>query len=322
MWAVILVAVPQFAFAEAEPDFSGYFSGGDGSADNPFLIADEVQLRHIEYTKILDKDDEFYYIDYSFKLVNDIVLTNQWLPITSYFRGIFDGNNKTIFNMSFYATNYGEYYGFFSNINQNGIVKNINFSGAKIESRLQDNSTVVFAGIIAGKNNGKIQDCTVTNSYIVIDSYVSSAGGIAGVLYSGIIVNCSSYVDVTGTGKIGGIVGTATVYATINDCRNSGTITYKYDTVNGCAGGIAGELILFANITDCINYGKIVYGSAKNVSSKIKPYMAQIVGLCNKSSVINCDVKGSTDYTKLCSIVPKQTTYCSVGAIGLEIKGE
>lgn len=318
---ILIMAIglaPIYAFGEtaARADFSGYFGGGDGSASNPFIISTEAHLNHIRDAKIWDEDDECYYIEHSFKIMNDIYLTNaQWLPIETYFRGTIDGNYKTIYNMKIYVLD-DDYYGFIRFIEYGGLVKDLNFQNAKIESRCANNHMAIV-GLVAGGSSGAIKNCEIKNSSVTVDSYASFVGGIAGSVNRGVINDCSNDANVTGTGIVGGIVGYAMNNCFITDCWNRGSVTYKYDTQNGCAGGIAGKATMYTEVNMCINYGKIVYGSPKSTSSKIKPCMAQIVGWLEDSIISDCAIKeGVTDYTNLCKIVPKQNTYCSVGEAG------
>lgn len=313
--AIVCAFVPQFAFAQENP-YSQYFSGGDGSTSNPFRITNEAELRHINDTR--REEDGFYYVDYSFILINEITLTYDWQPVSGYFRGVFDGNNKTINNMKLNASA-KEYCGFFEII-EGGTVKNLRFDNAKITC----NNTYELGniGIIVGLNYGTITNCIVSGTITANNGYNCNIGGICGSAYSGYINNCTSTVNITGAGNIGGIAGLATT-GRIYDCKlfEGSKIEYYYSTVNGCVGGIVGKAKATTNIQFCINYGDIIYGSEYNKNKNIQPCMGQIVGELNKSVAVNNKSSGSTDYSNLKQLFlsTNQLAYCSNGDVGRNI---
>lgn len=305
------------AEALALTDISSYFGGGDGSEANPYLITNEAELGHINDTIIFE--DDFYYVDCCFKLVNDIFITkSNWTPVEGYFRGKFDGNHKTIYNMKINAAT-NRNYGFFESL-EVGTVENLNFENAIITNNT-NSDVIVNMGIIAGTNNGHIINCNVKRSKITAQyAYNAGIGGICGYTYCGEVTDCESSVDIIGAGQVGGITGFS-FSGNIIHCQNNGTISYMYNVQNGCAGGIVGEAKQFSYISDNMNYGVIKYGSPASNNKKIQPCMAQIVGLLGDSTASNNIYCGSTDYTNLKKLFlsTNQKLYCSVGEIGRSI---
>lgn len=314
--AIIVSIVPQFAFAASTQDeYAHYFSGGDGSYENPYLITDKNELEHIKETFKIDEDEGIYCTYKSFKLVNNIYLTETWTPIGGEFLGVLDGNNKSIYNIELAFSNSWTDCGFFKY--NRGEIKNLNFVNVNIKSG--EPTASANWGTIAGTNNGTITNCKVYGN-LKVDSYNANVGGIAGRSVYGMINYCENYASITGSGTIGGIVGYSYGSAII-DCINSGAITYNFEKQNGCAAGIAGKAEKDTYFKMCTNYGNIVYGGPTNsLSSAIFPCMAQIVGWSVSATLENCAiVQGKTNYDKLYKgLIINQKVYCSDGAVGRE----
>lgn len=314
--AVILGVAPQFAFASSTEDpYAKYFSGGDGSASNPYLITDYEQLENIKHTYDYDYDEGGIYCTYkSFKLVNDITITSDWVPIDGEFYGTLDGNGKTIHNLNLILGS-GSKCGLFAD--NAGTIKNLSFKNASITNSEKEKSANF--GIVAGINNGTISNCTVYSSCkINVDSCNANVGGIAGASYYGGIYGCINYANITGQGNIGGIVGYSFGTHSYN-CKNWGTITYMYYRQNGCAAGIIGKAENNTYIELCTNYGSIVYGSPMKVGdNSIKPCMAQIVGWAVSATCDSCAFSANkTNYDNLYKgLFINQKEYCSEGEVG------
>ena len=198
-------------------------------------------------------------------LVNDIDLSGTaWTPIGTYddatstghaFSGTFDGNNRTISNLSIDST--GGNIGFFGYVS-GGILQDVVISGASVKT------TGNRAGILLGRMVGG----SVTNVQVsgkVEGNYYT--GGIIGCIITNDVKvsKCINYADVTGGQQAGGIVGTAyNKYGTteISECENHGSVS---DKSGYGAGGIVGFLSgysgskdgLAPTVRNCINYGKI-----------------------------------------------------------------
>lgn len=315
--AILFGFAPRITFASAatQDEYSGYFSGGDGSEANPYLITNEAELGHIVYVRNFDEDG-YAYNDKSFKLVNDIYMTtDMWTPIGNYFQGTFDGNNKTIYNMKIIATHYttensnGFDFGFFRTI-ECGTVKNLNFSNANITC--QDAVNYFNIGVIAGTNHGNIINCKVTNStFNVTNAAGAYVGGICGYVFVGTVSNCINYTQIAGSRKFGGIVGYVRS-GTITNCENHGKIigSGQFGGIVGCAenitlidcknqntitgsgnmGGIAGYAYS-GKVQDCYNYGTITY-----LHSQENGCAAGIVGKADYMEITGCSNRGGIIY--------------------------
>ena len=197
---------------------------GSGTADDPYLVSTTTELKTIS-TYV----NQGIALNYSFKLNNDIDWSQEPSAFTSIgvrkgnytifsFDGTFDGNNKTISNLT--SEN-----GLFNYVMNGGSIKNLTLTGCTVTG---GSSGEDAAGLVADfRSSGKIENCSVKNSSIANNNYtnITSAGGIVGYMTNGTIDNCS-IEDVTIT--------------------MSGSPTYKQ-----CAGGIVGHTYEGSTITNC-----------------------------------------------------------------------
>lgn len=178
------------------------YTEGDGSADNPYRIYNQAQLENIRY-----QPDRFY------RLQNDIVLSSSWLPICSEqsnpFNGTLDGNGHTISALRIEERK--DNLGLFGYIGSSGRVKNLYVDALTVNGA---NNT----GILAGENNGIIENCQ-TSGHVISDN--NTAGGIVGT-NNGTIRSCiSAAVLIRASTYAGGICGFnyGTVESSASYCR-------------------------------------------------------------------------------------------------------
>ena len=228
--------------------------GGDGTEENPFLIktADDLKLFASYYkTGYFDRNSHV-------QLYNDINCENQTGFTTiadnsdGTFCGVFDGNQKTISNLT--MTGIG-LFGYVEKDEDLGVgtikdltLKNFNLTG-------NDYTT---GGIVATLSGGAVvSNCTVTNSTIACanNQYNPEVGGIVGRLYGSTVTGCTvnnvkvkaetSYTGGSGAASyVGGIVGNASE-GTIESCvvMNGSKITNYYadESAGLNAGAIVGN---------------------------------------------------------------------------------
>ncbi len=212
-------------------------------------------------------------VDFSEKTItlgHDIELNGEeWTPIgvgtrsesgytddSTPFRGIFDGNGKTIPNLTIDTTklNVGEEYclGLFGVVD-GGTIKSLTLKNVSITAK---KSKTVGSLVGLAVNNSTIENITVESGTIK----TMETGGIVGrMTISGTIRNCMNGADVTSEGEAGGTGGIVSkaYYSEkektiiIDNCKNTGKI-------KGCgegAGGITG--FAAAEISNCINTGSV-----------------------------------------------------------------
>ena len=188
------------------------FSGGEGTKGSPFIIANVVQLQNFAKSVNTSEPYTAQYI----KLSTDMSLSGiQWIPIGNDahpFGGYFEGNGKTITNLSigeqndFTTINKAA---FFGKINDGAAIKNLIIDNADIYAVGETGAKTYGAGLVAasGKNN-IIDKCKVINSQITIQSddqqFVYIAGLVGYLDQDSSVTNCIS--DCTISGKSGSSV--------------------------------------------------------------------------------------------------------------------
>lgn len=207
---------------------------GEGTAENPYVINNAAELVFMR-DKINAVDAVYAAPGVRFKLTEDIDLSGicypaneesdtsevSWTPIglalSSRFRGVFDGNGKTI-------------------------------SGLYINASVANQGLFGYVNGGSTSNLAKITDLTVEGKV----NGATAAGGISGFASNTIFENCVNRVDVTGKSNVGGIVGQGAANASFSGCINEGEIS---GTLN--AGGIVGTAAGVGTVSGCSNAGKI-----------------------------------------------------------------
>ena len=190
-----------------DPDGDGVPDSGD-PAEYYRAFADPVAglgcpgdaCNGYELARSLDFDDPN---SYAYGLVNRGWSKGEgdegWLPIGSYFEGFtsnFDGNNHTIANL--FISRDAEYVGLFSSISETASVKNLGVVDADVAGR----SSV---GPLIGINVGAVVNCYASGKV----SGTSRIGGLVGGNsdHTGTIIDSYATSDVSGTSLIGGLAG-------------------------------------------------------------------------------------------------------------------
>jgi hypothetical protein len=296
------------------------FSGGTGTTDNPYRIANPADLSGIGYNpRLMDKH---------FSLTKDINMINvTFFPIGNLiypFTGKFNGNGYTIYHL---VIDYPEeeYIGFFRYVEgPDAEISGLNLRKVDVTGKTQ-------TGALAGIVNGNVRDCSVQDCNVYgkretggligilygrmenciargsISSEVGewdSVGGLVGEL-RGEISYCSSYVNVSGGVYVGGLVGYNAV-GTINDSSS-------ISNLNGISyvGGLVGRN-LGGGISRCYSDGN-VYGDK---------FVGGLVGLSFSDSMIlqcysNANVEGKEFGGGLVGANAESIYNCySTGAVG------
>lgn len=231
------------------------YSGGSGTAGDPYLIANLQDFKDIENN-----------MSACFKQIADITL-GVFKPIgynggnfaAISFTGVYDGDNYklqdgTITYLSLDKT------GIFRSIS-GATVKNIKLCNIKVTG-------YVTTGIIIGAvlNSSNIFNIH-TDTNCTVNASSSYCGGITGTLESNSIMeNCSNAANIIGYKNVGGITGYLSL-STIRNCYNMGHIIASGRDVGGIV-GIANNDACF--ITNCLNRGML----------RICNYSGGIVGTC------------------------------------------
>ena len=193
----------------------------------------------------------------TFKQNADITLTAAHTSIGryfegtyKYFKGTYDGNNKTISNLTVNAPN-SNYQGLFG-YTREAKIKNVILANCNITGKQYTGGIVGYAS-----TSTAIENCHVRGNISATESDASGHGGIAGSATSTSITNCT----VTGTistsvsnDNYGGIVGAANYDVVITSCENAANISG--DGQNH--GGIVGRDYRSSNkFKYCLNTGVV-----------------------------------------------------------------
>ncbi len=226
--------------------------GGDG------LVKDK-EGRYVIYNQA-DLEAVANKMDASYIVANDIELSGSWTPLgwtdsnDVPFTGTFNGNGYTISGLGMDYDN-GTYVGLFA-INE-GTIENLS---VEMKDTIKGSQ---FVGVIAGQNNGTIQNVSVTQ-----DSVLNSGEGVQGTNDSqtfvggitgrnnkdGVVANSFAKVAVHGQYFVGGLVGGN--FGEIYQCYCKGSVNnmYNNNSLSYCAynGGLVGGNK--GSITDCYSY--------------------------------------------------------------------
>ncbi len=202
----------------------GTFGEGDGSAGNPYIITDLLDLQAMNFD-----------LRANYSLANDIDAseTSTWnsragfTPVgndTLEFKGSLDGCNYTISGL-FINRSSQDYVGLFGYLNESAQISNLNLINCNVIGDY-------YVGGLTGYNLGTIENCT-SSSRVNGGMYV---GGMIGY-HGGFVARSSSSSAVTGTmGSIGGLIGYSNLGHT-TECHATGDVQGM-----GYLGGLAGYL--------------------------------------------------------------------------------
>lgn len=285
--SVMLIMPSFFENVSHTPTQAALNLSGSGTSSNPYKITSTADLTNLanwvnsgnqcsgQYFELTDN------IDASGVPVIGTLKNNT----TYYFKGIFDGNGKSIRNLnrSNSSSNNGDL-GLFGYLQ--GTVKNL----------------IILSGTINLSVNGK------------------SAGAIAGSTYSGsLIENCfNSGCNINasnnnmGAAQLGGIVGAAGGNTTIRYCANYATITNN--SILARSGGIMGiQNEGTTTIRECFNKGNITAGTTKSTQSYAGGIIGQngTISNCFNTGNITANAKTSTTNNTINLSVSDQKTLSS-----------
>lgn len=211
--------------------FAQFSGSGSGTESDPYLIFNPIQLNQMR--NFLNTSGVY------FKLMNDIDLsdyledenpTQGWQPVgtsSSKFKGILDGNGKTIKNLWIKRAS-SSYIGLFG-YTEGATIKNLT-----IEADIKGGSyTAAFSGYSASST---ISNCHLSGNV----SGTTLVGGFVGNS-NAVTLNTSntSTADVIGTGEcVGGYIGKAEGKGDIADCTLASNIISGTNYVGGICGTI------------------------------------------------------------------------------------
>ena len=269
--ALCLSLLPATALAEGEGGTTTpgaempTYSGGSGTAEDPWLISTVQNLQTLAETVNSGKNYENQY----FVLTSDLDLQNiNWTPIGNtfanalfnnpdyvLFAGNFDGKCHTISKLSIGTADEpveADVFGLFGATS--GKISNLNLDAVTIHGTAKNVSGYVIglAGALAGFAGGPIENCHVTNLSMTMntpDSGMTAAywiGGLVGVLDERqYIKECSAsgtINELSGKGSIGGLIGELGKAAKITYSHADVALDVESDSRGGDdVGGLIGK---------------------------------------------------------------------------------
>jgi hypothetical protein len=300
-------------FACSNPSFvHAQYSGGNGSADSPYLISNLDDLKTLS--------DSTNHWNKHFKLIQDIdaSTTKTWNAgkgfnpigrLRSNFEGGFDGNNHSINNLFIDRSN-DAYVGLFGSMTAGYIrdltlvncyinaysggtlvgymgsydieipeISNVSLFGCKV------NGKEYVGGLVGELIRGRIEDCSAEDTVIAA---WSRAGGLVGYTYQdndSWIRRCNVNAVVSGKYCIGGLVGLNGV--PIIDCH----VKFKIERTQSALfnyGGFIGEN--YSDISRCTAEGIITTKGSQN---------ADVGGFIGYNSGLIWDCKSNVDISAI-----------------------
>lgn len=262
----------------------GSGSNGDG---NDYSISAFYKLgENLDYANPNSYDDAHANMDIlsGWDYINGSTVANTtsggnstgFTPISEY-RGVFDGNNKTIDNL--YINSDADYVGLIAVLNSGGTIKNLGITNVDIRGAGRN------VGAIIGYNDGiEINNCYSTGS--IISSYDGgNVGGLIGSSNDTFNINDSySTAEVRGKSTAGGVIGYGRLGMHIANCHATGNV-YGSGDVGGLMGYIAS-----GTIENCY-----ATGSVSDDMNKVegKDGAGGLLGRSDKASLVNCYATGN-----------------------------
>ncbi len=290
--ALLAGMLPVAALAEDNSPANGEISLADAATDTP------IEIDSAEDLKKIGTEPDFP-LNGSYVLADDINLegnaNNAWKSIGN-FTGTFDGDGHTISGLYLNSSSIGRAdrgLGLFTSVGQGGTVENLTVEGV-----IDGTNAGVGIGGIVGKNNGGI----ISNCTSIVDitgSVDSNVGGIVGSSESGTIENCcnTGSINVTGSvdSNVGGIVGLAgnpngRVTVTVENCENTGNVYVTAVKSKGLIGGIVGRANGGSTVSNCRNSGDISANKEGNsITGGIVGDNYGAISRCNNTGAVSAD---------------------------------
>jgi hypothetical protein len=233
---------PTLTQTPASNPLDGKFGNNNAGTElNPYLISSVTHLKNL--SSLASVTD---FKGYFFKLGQNIAFVGGDNPFTAIgsntkpFNGTFDGDNKTISNVSISGTTYQ---GLFGYIGASGTLKNLGVTG----------STVNGVGYVGGLAGYLIAGAKINDSYFsgTVTGTGANVGGLAG-FNAGAIRGSHSTGSVTGADDVGGLVGYTGAASTIGGSYSTSTVTGDNEV-----GGLVGNNVSSAKIDTSYSTGAV-----------------------------------------------------------------
>ncbi len=294
------------------------FSGGEGTAESPYLISSKEDLQ--ELSRLVDEGTQTFEGNY-FQMTNSIDMksVDNFKPIGNQlrgqgadnmrlFKGNFDGGGYTITGLKAYYDT-GLSVGLFGVI-YDATIKNLNLTASTIKGA----SSV---GGIVGFSQGT---SVIENCHVGSDVTVSGTNFVAGICGTAMLVGkltisqCTNAAAVTGNYAAGIMSANSQDGTLIERCGNTGKITVsEYD-----GGGImALSEYASTHFKNCYNTGTLVFNGTQQWGGGILGNVHYIVQGTTKVTIENCyNAAPMTQNYKVAPIIPGNNVVPEEGTMG------
>ncbi len=241
-YSTVLTAILMATFCIINPVSAGTYSGGAGTAAEPYLIANST-----DWQELITTEDDW---GRHFELTSPLDLAGVPLTpvgnLTTKFTGTFDGAGYPISNAVIDVPD-GSYIGLFGHTWSSAVIRNLRLENAAITGRFW------VGGLV-----GKTEDATIENiglhGTVTGVAYVGSiAGSMTGTANS--MTRCYAAGSVTGSRYVGGLIGYIWG-ATIENCYSRAAVVGVEDALGGSyedIGGLIGKTYLTTGYTNTVN---------------------------------------------------------------------
>jgi len=247
---------------------AGTYSGGTGTAEDPYLISTGEDMQSIGANPndwdahfVLTKDIDLGYYDGQDERPEFNIIAEY----PDSFVGVFDGNNHVIRNFTVSLGGLQRAIALFCNTDNGALIKNLDMENSYVNVPEGNRIAAIHGEGISDIVNCKVSGTIIGNYYV---------GGLSGQNY-GTTERCSSYSKIVG-GSGGGLIG-----------RNSGIVNqcYSRSMVSGSdeVGGLVGR-----------NYGLITNSCSESLVTADSYGAGGLVGE-NTDTILSCYALGNTN---------------------------
>ncbi len=215
------------------------FAGGEGTKENPYIVNTFGDLQQIA------NSPRAHYVQG--RSIDMGKYAQLWTPIDG-FSGSYDGKNYSIENMTISAPQ-SYYVGLFGELEDGANISNLYIKNPTIKVFNNTSSVGVLAGnaIMDTITNVHVYDATIIADG---EPFYPAVGGIVGNASSYTTINLCSFnngtINVAASENMGGIVGDARTSTMITSCAASGSLT-----ASAILGGILGSQGMGVEVSNC-----------------------------------------------------------------------
>ena len=272
-------------------EFRAFFSGGMGTEDNPYKIADARDFKNIQ--KLIENGfsaefdaahfQEAYYkqtanIDFENATLTSIGVYNATPSDATPFKGVYDGDGKTLSKFIVTGTKDNST-GLFEYVD-GATLQNIEIGTCSVTG---PNTTGILTGRCIG--NTTIENCSLTGPANVTGR--NSVGFIAHIVGNTLVKACtvSDLTVITAASGAdannqGGVVGFAGGASKIEYCGTIGDIQFTGTASGAARGGIVGKFDSTGQVKECINTAAVTNGLVGSTGG--------IAGQLTNGTILSC----------------------------------